>query len=82
MINNIVKGTAKVRDANPNFICMSIVSAANAANKTMIYMVPMRSIATSSVGLFFIIIYYLFFISMRWAMMVIAVMTPYIDAMK
>ena len=52
----MIKGTAKVRDANPNFICMSIVSAANAANSTMIYMVPMRSIATSSVFLFFMLL--------------------------
>lgn len=55
MVNRMIKGTAKVRDANPNFICMSILSAANAANKTMIYMVPMRSIATSSVFLFFML---------------------------
>ena len=74
MVNKIAKGTAKVRDANPNFICISIVSAANAANKIMIYIDPMRSIATSSVGLFFIIIY-LFFISMRWAI-VANVVTP------
>ena len=78
MVNRMIKGTAKVRDANPNFICMSIVSAANAANKTMIYMVPMRSIATSSVGLFFIIIY-LFFISMRWTIVVSTVNAPYMQ---
>lgn len=51
----MIKGTAKVRDANPNFICMSIVSAANAANRIIMYIDPMRSIATSSVFLFFML---------------------------
>lgn len=78
MINNTPNGIANVRDANPNFICMSIVSAANAANKTMIYMVPIRRIATSNADFFFIIIY-LFFISMRWAIVDNAVTPAYMQ---
>lgn len=58
----MIKGTAKVRDANPNLTCMSIVSAANAANSTMIYMVPIRSIATSNDVLFFMLLVFSIFI--------------------
>lgn len=61
MINNTPNGIANVRDANPNFICMSIVFAANAANRIIMYIDPMRSIATSSVGLFFMLLVSVFF---------------------
>lgn len=74
MINNTPNGIANVRDANPNFTCISIVSAANAANRIIMYIDPIRRIATSNADFFFIIIY-LFFISMRWAI-VANVVTP------
>ena len=78
MINNIPNGIANVRDANPNFICMSIVFAANAANRIIMYIDPIRRIATSNADFFFIIIYFLDS-SMRWTIVVSTVNAPYMQ---
>ena len=59
MISNIPNGIANVRDANPNFTCMSIVFAANAANKIIMYIDPIRRIATSNADFFFMLFTFL-----------------------